>query len=257
MKKAYFISDLHVGSHNQENEILKEKYLRSFFDFLNQEHEFSLYIVGDLFDFWFEYKHAIPTYYQHILSKLMLLREKGIPITFISGNHDFWMRDFFEKHMGIPTFHGIHTETILGKSFFFFHGDGIVEKDVGYRTLKRILQNPLVIWLYRWIHPDIGIPIARYASQLSRNHYVLEPEEAAAEDAEYIAYAETQFQKGYDIVVMGHTHRPMVHKKEDKIYINLGDWLVHFTYATFDGQTLEQHTWKLNEEKPPEESFVF
>ncbi|GBD93351.1 UDP-2,3-diacylglucosamine hydrolase [bacterium BMS3Abin05] len=243
MKKVYFISDVHIGSHDQENEILKEKYLRSFFSFLNTQEDFALYILGDLFDFWFEYKHAIPTYYQHILSKLMLLRERDIPITFISGNHDFWMRRFFEKQMGIRTYHGVHTETILGKSFYFFHGDGLVEKDVGYRILKKILQNPFVIWLYRWIHPDIGIPIARYASHLSRNHYMLAPEQAAAEDAEYLTYAREQFRKGYEIVVMGHTHRSVFHKEGEKVYINLGDWMVHFTYAVFDGTTLEPRIW--------------
>ena len=247
MKKAYFFSDVHIGSHDRENEILKERYLRSFFNFLFEEEDFSLYIVGDLFDFWFEYKHAIPIHYQHILSKLMLLRERDVPITFITGNHDFWMRDFFEKQMGIATYHGVHEEKILGKSFHFFHGDGIVEKDVAYRTLKKILQNPLVIRLYQWIHPDIGIPIARYASQLSRNHYVLEPEEAAAEDAEYLAYARRQFEAGANVVIMGHTHRPVFHREGQNIYINLGDWLTHFTYAEFDGENFALKTWNLAE----------
>ncbi len=247
MKKAYFFSDVHIGSHDKANEILKERYLRSFFNFLFREQDFSLYIVGDLFDFWFEYKHAIPIHYQHILSKLMLLREHDVPITFITGNHDFWMRDFFEQQMGIATYHGVHEEKILGKSFHFFHGDGIVEKDVAYRTLKTILQNPFVIRLYQWIHPDIGIPVARYASQLSRNHYVLEPEEAAAEDAEYLAYAQRQFAAGADVVIMGHTHRPVFYQEKGKTYINLGDWLNHFTYAEFDGENFALKTWKLME----------
>ena len=245
MQAVYFISDAHIGSRNLQNEIIKEQYLIDFFNYLESQNNVSLYIVGDLFDFWFEYHWVIPNYYQRILSKMLILREKGIPITFVTGNHDFWMREFFPTQMGIKVYHGIHTTQLGGKQFFIFHGDGIIKRDIGYRLMKRFLQHPFIIKIYQFLHPDIGIPIARYASHLSRNHYQQDIKKQHEEDQEYLNFAVEQFNKGYDFVIMGHSHRPMKVAVNSRIYVNLGDWLSHFTYALFDGSQLTLKKWEL------------
>ena len=245
METVYFISDAHIGSQNLQNEIIKEQYLIDFFNYLQSQNSISLYIVGDLFDFWFEYRCAIPNYYQKILSKMFTLREKGIPITLVTGNHDFWMRNFFPQQMGIPVFHGIHTTEIYGKRFLIFHGDGVIKRDVGYRLMKRLLQHPFFIKLYQLLHPDIGIPIARYASHLSRDHYQQDTEKQRQDDQEYFDFAVKQFAEGYDFVVMAHSHRPVRITDNSHVYINLGDWFSNFTYGIFDGKKLLLEKWKL------------
>jgi len=243
MPNLYFISDAHIGGNSRDVEEVKQKKLCSFLDFLKDQ-DVSLFIVGDLFDFWFEYKYTIPSGYQKTLSKLFELRQRGIPIEYITGNHDFWMNNFFPDVLGVPVHHGTLEMEHEGRRFYIFHGDGIIKNDPGYRLLKRILQHPVTIALYRLIHPDFGIPLAHLASSMSRDHHHLDPEEERQEDQEYIKFAKGRFREGFDFVVLGHSHRPLRYQQGDHVYVNLGDWIRQFTFAKFDGKTLTLETWQ-------------
>lgn len=243
-RDIYFISDVHAGSNNKELEKRKEQKLIAFLNhLLTLSPVPHLYIVGDLFDFWFEYRHTIPTAYQYILGKLSILTEAGIEIRYVTGNHDFWMEDYFPDQMKIPVFHGAHSLRVGSQNIHIHHGDGILDEDFGYRLLKRILRNRLVIVVYRMLHPDFGIPFARWASSVSRKHSKRTPEQAKVDDEKYDQYAMEQFTEGNDFVVIGHTHRPRKVTAEKAQYVNLGDWIEHFTFARFDGAELNLFHW--------------
>jgi len=247
-QQVYFISDAHAGSSDVEVESKKEKLLCSFFDMLMDiPSPPLLYIVGDLFDFWFEYRHAIPTRYQKILGKLTLLQERGVEIRYVTGNHDFWMGDFFPRELKIPVFHGIHSIQIGTQKIHIFHGDGVLKGDVGYKILKKILRNKWVVAAFKLIHPDMGIPFARWASSTSRKHGTITSEQARKNDGQYLQYAKEQFDNGYDYVIIGHTHRPTVISYGEKRYINLGDWIHHFTFANINGEGINLFQWDGNQ----------
>ncbi|MCK4753865.1 MAG: UDP-2,3-diacylglucosamine diphosphatase [Calditrichia bacterium] len=235
MGLTYFISDVHLG---EQPEHLEKVRVKQFVEFLREieKSASSVFFVGDLFDFWFEYKYVIPKKHFAIIHQLARMREKNIKITYLAGNHDFWLGSFFDRELGIQTLNDEWTGEIEGKRFFLYHGDGIAKKDSGYRLLKKILRNPVSIKLYRWIHPDLGIPFARFASGSSRqytNRIDLK------DHSDYIDFARKRFEEGYDYVIMGHRHNPYEHEENGKKYINLGDWLDYFSYAVFDGIDLK------------------
>ena len=240
MKLTYFISDVHLGETEEQFEKLR---VTQFVNFLKEIEKTasSVFFIGDLFDFWFEYKYVIPKKHFAIIHQLAIMREKKIAITYLAGNHDFWLGSFFNKELGIITVNEAWTGKIEDKRFFLYHGDGIAKKDGGYRVLKRILRNPLSIKLYQWIHPDWGIPFARFVSGSSRqytNHIDL------SDHSDYIDFAKRQFDEGYDFVIMGHRHNPYEYEEKGKKYINLGDWLHYFSYAVFNGKTVEIKYYK-------------
>ena len=244
-RTVYFISDAHIGSREQDIERIKEARLTEFLEFVGEQTPRPLlYIVGDLFDFWFEYRYAIPALYQKLLSRLVYLLDRGVEIRYVTGNHDFWMGDFFKKFLAIPVYHGAHQIQLSGKKFYIFHGDGILPEDKGYRLMKKVLQNPLAIQAYKLLHPDLGIPLARWASSASRNHYQKSPEEERRDDEKYIRYALEVLRRGYDYAIMGHTHRPLFYRSDDGIYVNLGDWIRHFSFARFEGGNLRLLRWE-------------
>ena len=167
MEKTYFISDVHLGELPPAQE--KERVFR-FLNFLRQlENDATrIFFVGDLFDFWFEYKYAIPKKHFPILYQLARLRERDIEIHYLPGNHDFWLGSFFNNELGIHTYDNEWQGVISGKKFYLFHGDGVAKKDVGYRMLRKFLRNRINLKLFRLIHPDWGIPFARFVSGSSR-----------------------------------------------------------------------------------------
>ena len=166
---TYFISDIHLGATTEEQE--KERRSK-FLNFLKEIETQStrLFIVGDLFDFWFEYKYVIPKKYFVILHQLKQIRDKNIEVHYLTGNHDFWLGEFFNKELDIITHEHDWSGEIEGKRFYLYHGDGVAKKDSGYRFLKKVLRNKYNLKLFSWLHPDIGIPFARYVSGSSR-HY--------------------------------------------------------------------------------------
>jgi len=234
MSLTYFISDIHLGAKSEEEE--KERISR-FLRILKEIEEKAdkLFIVGDLFDFWFEYKYVIPKRFFSILHQLKKIREKDIEVHYLTGNHDFWLGEFFTKELGILTYENDWAGEISGKKFYLYHGDGVAKKDSGYRLLKKILRNKTNLRIYRWLHPDVGIPLARMVSGSSR-HYTNRIN--LNDNDDYLEFARSKFDEGYDYVLMGHRHNPLEINESGKKYINLGDWLVHFSYAEFDGKNL-------------------
>jgi UDP-2,3-diacylglucosamine hydrolase len=231
MKLIYFISDLHLSESNPERSQRFIKFLQHI-----ESRAQILFFVGDLFDFWFEYNYTIPKQYFSVLSQLAQMREKNIEMHYLPGNHDFWLGSFFDRELGIQTYENEWTGILNGKKFYLFHGDGVAKNDIGYRFLRKILRNRINIKLFRLIHPDIGIPLARIVSGSSRQY----TQKLDLNDhTDYIEFARDRFAEGYDYVIMGHRHNPLRHEEDGKIYVNLGDWLYHDSYAVFDGTDIQ------------------
>lgn len=239
MKKIFFFSDVHLGLQNSVEEKLKEQRLLKFLSHVEQHGE-QLFIMGDLFDYWFEYKYVIPRGYHHVLSKLGSMAEQGIKIHYIAGNHDFWLKDFFPNDLGIPVYKDPFGITLYGKKFFLHHGDGLALNDTGYLILKRILRSPISTFLFSLLHPDWTAPLARGTSKTSRAYT---GNKDYGETDGMIKFSDEKIGEGYDFVVMGHRHKPLRHVSGKGLYINLGDWLHYNTYAEFDGSTLELKEW--------------
>jgi UDP-2,3-diacylglucosamine hydrolase len=228
--KIYFFSDAHLGSGSAKQEQFKQNKLLSLLKKVESEAT-RLYIVGDLFDFWFEYKYLIPKNFQRVLNCLSELREKGINIDYLCGNHDFWLGDFLPEQLGIP----VHRDRLeiehQGKRLYISHGDGLAKSDWGYRILKKILRSKINIWLYRQLPSDFSIPLAKFVSGSSRN-YTSGRETKFLE--EYRQFAEEKIKSGFDIVILGHTHQPLMEKIGNGFYVNLGDWFKHYSYAVME-----------------------
>lgn len=237
-KKVYFSSDNHLGAPTPEESKPREE---KFVNWLNsiEKDAAAIFLLGDLFDFWFEYKHVVPKGFVRVLGKLAQLRDSGIPIYFFVGNHDLWMDDYFEKELNIPVYHQPQEFSFNNKQFLIGHGDGLGPGDKGYKRMKKVFTNPFSKWLYRWLHPDIGVPLAKHLSV--KNKLISGDEDAKflGEENEWLAqYAKRKLeQKHYDYFVFGHRHLPMKIKVgENSTYFNLGDWITHYTYGIFDGE---------------------
>lgn len=240
-KKVYFSSDNHLGAHTKEASKPREAIFVKWLDEIKEDAA-AIFLLGDLFDFWFEYKHAVPKGFVRVLGKLAELKDSGIPIYFFIGNHDLWMENYFEEELNIPTYRKPQEFEFNGKNFLIGHGDGLGPGDYGYKRMKKVFTNPFAKWLYRWLHPDIGIPLAQYFSVKNKLISGDEDAEFLGEDNEWlIQYCKRKLEtKHYDYFLFGHRHLPMEIKlKEDSKYINTGDWITHYTYAEFDGNDLQ------------------
>ena len=223
----YFFSDVHLGENDKAKEKVKLAKLGSFLDLVENDGE-KLFILGDLFDFWFEYKHAIPKEHLKTVFRLARLVENNIEVHYISGNHDFWLGEFLSREAGI-TIHRDYFETELyGKKVYLIHGDGLSPSDKGYRVLKRILRNKVNIWLYQKLPPDWGIPLAKYVAGSSRQHT---SKRTLKFLKDYEDFAAQKISEGFDIVVIGHLHKPIFQDINGGIYLNTGDFIEHFSYA--------------------------
>jgi len=226
----YFFSDAHLGAADRQCEDHKLAMLDRLIERIETDGE-KVFILGDLFDFWFEYKHAIPKEHLKIVFKLASLVERGIKIHYITGNHDFWLGGFLNREAGIVIHRDFLEINEQGKRIFLIHGDGLSPSDWKYRILRRILRNRLNIWLYRRIPPDWAIPLAKYVSSTSRHHT---GERSKDFLRDYEVYAESKIAEGYDAVLIGHTHHPEYHDLKNGVYINTGDFIRHFSYARLD-----------------------
>ncbi|MDZ4722351.1 MAG: UDP-2,3-diacylglucosamine diphosphatase [candidate division Zixibacteria bacterium] len=230
----YIFSDAHLGSSTPEHESHKVEQIGKLFEKVKSDGD-RLIILGDLFDFWFEYKHAIPKDHHEVLFMIRQLVKSGLPVDYVSGNHDFWIGDFFEKQLGVKV-HRDHLEmTYRGKKLFLIHGDGLAKADGGYRFLRRILRNRLNIRLYRLLPTDWAIPIAKRVSGTSRKH-TSQRDHLFAPD--YRAYAEKKIDEGYDAVFIAHLHIPIRENISKGVYINTGDFISHFSYAKVTQDTI-------------------
>jgi UDP-2,3-diacylglucosamine hydrolase len=239
-KSIYFLSDFHLGVPDHASSLHREKKIVAFLDKIRQDAA-MLFIVGDLFDFWFEYRKVVPKGFVRILGKLAEFTDNGIPVHFFVGNHDMWMSGYFEKELNIPVFYEPKEYEFNGKKFLVGHGDGLGPGDHGYKFLKKIFRNPLCQFLFGLIPPYFGISLASYSSKTSRSVTGGSDEKFLGEDKEWlIQYCRSVLKENqYHYFVFGHRHLPIEFQLTDNShYLNLGDWLRYHSYAVYDGQTL-------------------
>lgn len=240
-KKIYFSSDNHLGAPTKEESLPREKKFVKWLDAVKEDAA-AIFLLGDLFDFWFEYKTVVPKGFVRVLGKLAEITDSGIPIYFFVGNHDLWMQNYFEKELNIPTYRDTKEFTFNNKTFLIGHGDGKGPNDKGFKRMKKVFTNPFSKWLYRWLHPDIGMRLAQHLSVKNKLISGDEDKEFLGEEEEWLAlYAKRKLEtKHYDYFIFGHRHLPMELKVgENSTYINLGDWIHHYTYGVFDGEKFE------------------
>lgn len=237
-KKIYFASDFHLGAPDWTSSLRREKLLVSWLDMIKKDAS-EIYLMGDVFDFWFEYSQVVPRGHVRLLGKLAELSDAGIIIHYFTGNHDMWVFDYLPLELDVKIYRKPIRRNINNKEFYIAHGDGLGPGDHGYKFIKKVFANKICQFLFRWIHPDIGIGIANFWSRKSRDSMNLDETEFLGEDKEWLVIHSKELleENHYDYFVYGHRHVPITLKlKEDSAYINLGDWIEHFTYGEFDGE---------------------
>jgi UDP-2,3-diacylglucosamine hydrolase len=244
-KKIYFLSDFHLGAPNQVESRKREDRL---VHFLNESKKdaAAFFIVGDIFDFWFEYKTVVPKGFVRILGCLAQISDAGIPIHIFTGNHDLWMKDYLANELNAKVYFEPQIFQLGSKQFYIGHGDGLGPGDYGYKRLKKIFTNPICKWLFRWIHPDAGIRLANYFSAKSRAKTGTADEVFLGEDKEWlIVYSKEKAQHlNVDYFVFGHRHFAIDFAINERTrYINLGDWIKLYSYGVFDGQNMQLLNW--------------
>ncbi|MBX3257995.1 MAG: UDP-2,3-diacylglucosamine diphosphatase [Chitinophagaceae bacterium] len=240
-KKIYFLSDFHLGVPDHASSLEREKLIVKFLDEI-KHNAAGIFIVGDLFDFWYEYKKVVPKGFVRILGKIAELTDNGIPVWFFVGNHDMWMSGYFETELGVPVYFEPKTFEFGGKKFYIGHGDGLGPGDHGYKFLKKIFRSKICRFLFGILPPYIGMGIANRLSKGSRAVTGDDDAKFLGEENEWlIIYCKELLQKEYfDYFIFGHRHLPINFSlKDGSRYINLGDWIRYNSYAVFDGQTLE------------------
>lgn len=239
-KVYYFISDIHLGLQKKDIEEQKERLLVKFLNFAQNNCD-ELFVVGDLFDYWFEYKRVYQKGFFRTLTALQDLTENGIKVHYFIGNHDFMHSDFFKDEIGVILYENSLTISLNDKKFFIAHGDGLVKNDYGYLILKKILRNKTLQTFYSWIHPDIGISLASRTSKSSREY--TSKKDYGEEDGLFDS-AKLKIDQGYDYVLFGHLHQRMFKEYKQGYYINLGSWLDNPCYGVFRNNKFEIVDWK-------------
>lgn len=245
-KKIYFASDQHFGAPDvKSSKVREDRFIR----WLNEIKEDAqvLFLMGDLFDFWHEWKHVVPKGYIRVLGKIAELKDFGIDVYFFVGNHDLWMKNYFDEELGIPVYFDKRYYNISGKRFLLAHGDGLGPGDIGYKRMKKLFTNSVAQWFFRWLHPDIAMKIALYMSQKNKMISGEEDKQFLGEDKEFlILYSKKKLEtEKVDYFVYGHRHLPMILDLEQHSkYINLGDWISYFTYGVFDGNDFHLKTYE-------------
>jgi UDP-2,3-diacylglucosamine hydrolase len=239
-KKIYFASDFHLGVPNYEASLAREKKIIRWLENVTQDAQ-EIWLLGDLFDFWFDYKKVVPRGFVRLLGTMAKIVDEGTPIVLFAGNHDMWFFDYMQKEIGVLLYREPVVREWNKKRFLIGHGDGLGPGDHGYKFVKKVFANPVCQWLFRWIHPDIGIGIANFFSGKSRASTGEYDKSFLGRENEWLVqYCEKQLEKDYfDYFIFGHRHLPLDIKiGEASRYINLGEWIHYFTYAVFDGQDL-------------------
>ena len=245
-KKIYFSSDNHLGAPSLAESLPREKKFVAWLDEVKEDAA-AIFLLGDLFDFWFEYKTVVPRGFVRVLGKLAEISDSGIPIHFFVGNHDQWMRDYFQKELNIPIYRDVKEFTFNEKTFLLGHGDGKGPGDKGYKRMKKVFTNSFFNWLFRWIHPEMGMRVAQHLSVKNKLISGNDDRIFLGNEKEWLAqYAKRKLEtKHYDYFIFGHRHLPMEIKVgASSIYMNLGDWIHHYTYAVFNGDQLTLRTYE-------------
>ena len=244
-QNIYFLSDFHLGAPDAQRSRERElKIIRFLSSIENNARE--IFLLGDMFDFWFEYKYVIPKGYTRILGKLAMLSDSGIKLHFFVGNHDMWMKDYFQQELGMKVYFHPEAFNYDGKKFLIGHGDGLGPGDHGYKRLKKLFRNPAAQWGFGVLPPAVGMGLANYFSRKSRAQTGAHDEVFYGEDKEMlIQYCkQTLTETHYDYFIFGHRHLALDIKLTDNSrYINLGDWIKYFTYAMWNGHELALNTY--------------
>ncbi|MCB9173328.1 MAG: UDP-2,3-diacylglucosamine diphosphatase [Flavobacteriales bacterium] len=242
----YFASDFHLGAPNYEESLKREKRIVKWLDEISLDAK-EIYLVGDIFDFWFEYKHAIPKGFVRLQGKIAELTDNGIEIFVFRGNHDMWIFDYIPKELGVKMVEGNLVKTFGDKKFLIGHGDGLGPGDYGYKFIKKVFANRLCQWAFARLHPNLGMGIANYWSHKSRKVNAGYDEKFLGEENEWLAiFAKDYLKKEHiDYFIFGHRHLPFEIKLNEKsTYMNLGEWINYNSYAVFDGEKLSLKYFK-------------
>jgi len=236
-KKIYFASDFHLGVPTPGLSMAREKRICRWLDSIKNDAA-EIFLVGDIFDFWFEYKYTIPKGTVRLLGKIADLVDSGIKIHFFVGNHDLWMKDYFVEELNVTVNHHAITRVFNDKIFYIGHGDGLGPGDRGYKLLRKIFASKLCQWLYSRLHPNLAFYIAKRSSKRSRISTGNEDEKFLGAENEWLFLFSREYLKEHkiDFFVFGHRHLPLDLDVDGKArYINLGEWINYNTYAVFDG----------------------
>jgi UDP-2,3-diacylglucosamine hydrolase len=241
-KKIYFASDFHLGVPDAAASLVREKKIVRWLDTIRHDAQ-MLFLVGDIFDFWFEYRHAIPKGFIRLQGKLAELSDNGLPIYLFTGNHDMWMFDYFTHELNIPVLRKPVSIRVNGHKFFIGHGDGLGPKDYTYKVLKKVFANKISHWLFARIHPNLGIGVANYWSRKSRIQNTKEDEVFKPGEEWLVTYCTDMEQHNHhDFYIFGHRHLPLdLQINENSRYVNLGEWVNYCSYAEYDGHNLNLH----------------
>lgn len=241
-KKIYFASDFHLGVPTYEKSRERELVICNWLDSIKHDAE-AVFLVGDLFDFWFEHKYTIPKGYIRFLGKLAELKDSGIDIYIYIGNHDMWMFDYLEEELGLEIIRDVKEFTFSGKQFLIGHGDGLGPGDHGYKFIKKVFANKICQWLFARLHPNFSFGVANFWSKKSRDSQDHEAEKYLGNDDEWLyQYCLEYLNKNnseIDFFIFGHRHLPIDVDVKHSKYINLGEWIYHKTYAVFDGEKVK------------------
>jgi UDP-2,3-diacylglucosamine hydrolase len=240
-KKIYFISDFHLGVPNDTDSRKREDKIVAWLNSISNDVQI-LYLMGDVFDYWFEYKEVVPRGYVRLLGKLAELSDAGVEMHYFTGNHDMWVFDYLPKEIGLQIHRSPIQREYNDKKFFLGHGDGLGPGDYGYKFIKKVFANKLAQWLFARIHPNTGIGLMKFFSRRSRIATGTSDDVYLGDDKEWLMiYSREVLQKEhYDYFIFGHRHMPLDKSLSDNSrYINLGEWINHFTYAVYDGQELQ------------------
>lgn len=239
-KKIYFASDFHLGVPDKEKSRERERLLVKWLDDISHDAS-EVYLVGDLFDFWYEYKTVVPKGFVRFQAKIAELCDNGIQVHVFIGNHDMWMFNYFEDELGVKMHRKPISKEWNGKKFFIGHGDGLGPGDHGYKFIKKVFSNPLCIWLFKWLHPDLGIGLANFWSGRSREANLTADEVYQGDENEWLLqYCKSALSKNhYDYFIFGHRHLMLDKAVGSKSrYINLGHWFSDPHFAVWDGSDL-------------------
>ena len=239
-RKVYFASDFHLGAPDAASSLARERRIVRWLDLAAQDAA-AIYLLGDIFDFWFEYRHAIPKGFIRLQGKLAELTDAGLPVTFFTGNHDMWMFSYFTQELGIPILRHPVSQRIGNQIFHVGHGDGLGPGDHAYkRVLKPLFNSPFTQWLFARLHPNIGIGLANAWSRRSRIQNGDADAAYFGEDEWLLVYCrELEQRQHHDYYVFGHRHLPLdVAVGPGSQYINLGEWVNYCSYGVYDGQEL-------------------
>ena len=238
--RVVFIADAHLGMPNDDPE--RHVKLVEFLRWLHGKAS-HVYIVGDLFDFWFEYRSFIPNTCPRVIFELYNIVQAGTEVVIFAGNHDYWFGPYISKSVGIKIIPDENIVIHQNQKIFIHHGDGLYPYDHGYRILKKILRNKLSIFLFKLIHPDCAAWIAKVTSKTSRTY--LAPEDFEGKNTEhYRNSADQRLKQGFNAVVYGHAHVPLIEKRPEGTLVLLGDWIKHNTYVFLENGKFTINSWK-------------